>query len=181
MGATHATSGRDQSGILRFSNQCVSISPNSVTWSFETTSAWSFSVISTFLDDETTFPCIGSGTLNFHYLYLYRVCFGFKLRGYSYIKVVGSGVSACKKKTDDLMPRNVTVTNSGKIAQPEIIKMLLFTLAASRLNSKVCLFSLGLSQIIFAAHWSRIKLQMVKTWRVYSRLPIKNHKQIDIL
>jgi len=40
------------------------------------------------------------------------------LRGY--IKVVGSGVSACKKI--DLMPINVTVVNSGKIALPEIIK-----------------------------------------------------------
>jgi len=39
--------------------------------------------------------------------------------------VVGSGV----KKWDDLMSINVTVTNSGKIALPEIIKMLLFTLA----------------------------------------------------
>jgi len=60
-----------------------------------------------------------------------------------YIKVVGSGVSACKKM-DDLMPINVTFTNSGKTAPPEIIKkMLLFTFAASRINSKVCLFSLG--------------------------------------
>jgi len=67
----------------------------------------------------------------------------------------------CVKKLDDLMPINVTVTNSGKITLPEIIKMLLFTLAASRLNSKDCLFSLGLSRRIHAAYWSRIKLKIV--------------------
>jgi len=66
-----------------------------------------------------------------------------------------------EKKLDDLMPINVTVTNSGKIALPELIKMLLFTLAVLRLNSKVCLFSLGLSRRIHAAHWSRIKLRIV--------------------
>jgi len=37
------------------------------------------------------------------------------------------------KKWSDLMPINVTVTNSGKISlQKFIIKVLLFTLAASR-------------------------------------------------
>jgi len=37
------------------------------------------------------------------------------------------------KKLDDLMPINVTVTNSGKIALPEIIKkMLLFTLVTHK-------------------------------------------------
>jgi len=61
------------------------------------------------------------------------------------------------KTLNDLMPINVTVTNSGKIALPEV---LVFTLAASRLNSKVCLFSLGLSRMIHDAHWSRIKLQI---------------------
>jgi len=36
------------------------------------------------------------------------------------------------------MPINVTVTNSGKISlQETIIQILVFTLAASRLNSKV--------------------------------------------
>jgi len=63
------------------------------------------------------------------------------------------------------MAINVTVTNnySGKIALStrNHKKMLLFTLAASRLNFKVCLFSLGLSRRIDAAHWSRIKLQIV--------------------
>jgi len=51
---------------------------------------------------------------------------------------------------------SVTVSNSGKISlQKFIIKMFFFTLAASRLNSKVDLCSLGLSQIIFASHWSQ--------------------------
>jgi len=37
--------------------------------------------------------------------------------------VVGSGVSYPRiKKLDDLMPINVTITNAGKIALPEIIK-----------------------------------------------------------
>jgi len=36
--------------------------------------------------------------------------------------VVGSGVSACKKIGCPAMPINVTVTNSGRIALPEIIK-----------------------------------------------------------
>jgi len=44
------------------------------------------------------------------------------------------------EKLDDLKPINVSVTNSGKIAQPESVKMLVFKLAALRLNSKVCLF-----------------------------------------
>jgi len=35
--------------------------------------------------------------------------------------VVGSERSACKKM-DDLMPINVTATNSGKIALPEFVK-----------------------------------------------------------
>jgi len=39
--------------------------------------------------------------------------------------------------------------------------MIVFTLAASRLNSKVYLFSLGLSRLIHAAPWSSIKLQIV--------------------
>jgi len=65
---------------------------------------------------------------------------------------VGSGGSACKK-LDDLMPINVTVTNSGRIALPEIIKkVLVFTLAALRLNSKVCLFLLGLSRCTLVRH-----------------------------
>jgi len=39
------------------------------------------------------------------------------------------------------MPINVTVINSGKIALPGFIKnILVFTLAALGLNSKVCLF-----------------------------------------
>jgi len=47
------------------------------------------------------------------------------------------------------MPKNVTVTNSERISQQEnIIKFLVFTLAASRLNSKVYLFSLRQSRII---------------------------------
>jgi len=50
------------------------------------------------------------------------------------------------------MPINITVTNSGKIALPELKKMV-FTLAALRLNSKVCPFSLGLSRRIHAAPW----------------------------
>jgi len=60
------------------------------------------------------------------------------------------------------MPINVTVTNSGKIALPESAKnvSILFTLAALRLNSKVCLFSHGLSQGINAAPWPGIKLQI---------------------
>jgi len=42
------------------------------------------------------------------------------------------------------MPINVTVTFSGKILlQETITKMRVFTLAASRLNSKLYLFSLG--------------------------------------
>jgi len=45
------------------------------------------------------------------------------------------------KKWSDLMPINVTVTNSGKILiQETIIKILVFTLAGSRLNLKVCIF-----------------------------------------
>jgi len=51
------------------------------------------------------------------------------------------------------MPRNDTDTNSGKISlQETIIKILVFTLTASRLNSKVYHFSLGLSRIILASH-----------------------------
>jgi len=46
------------------------------------------------------------------------------------------------KKWSDLMPINVTVTNSGNISlQETLIKILVFTLAASRLNSKVYLFT----------------------------------------
>jgi len=42
------------------------------------------------------------------------------------------------------MPINVTLTNSWKIApQVFVIKILVFTLAASRLSSKVYLFHLG--------------------------------------
>jgi len=45
------------------------------------------------------------------------------------------------KKLSDLMTINVTLTNSGKIIlQVTIIKILVFTLAASRLNFKVFLF-----------------------------------------
>jgi len=51
------------------------------------------------------------------------------------------------------MPINVTVTNSGKISlQVFVIKILVFTLAASRLNCKVSLVSLGLSRIIFTTN-----------------------------
>jgi len=40
------------------------------------------------------------------------------------------------KKWSELMPINVTVTNSGKISlQVCVIKILVFTLVASRLNS----------------------------------------------
>jgi len=40
------------------------------------------------------------------------------------------------------MPINITVTNSGKISLQEfIIRIFVFTLAASRLNSKVYIFS----------------------------------------
>jgi len=54
------------------------------------------------------------------------------------------------------MPINVTLTNLGKISlQETVIKMLVFTLEASRLKSKANLFSLGLSRIIFAFHSSQ--------------------------
>jgi len=66
------------------------------------------------------------------------------------------------------MPINVTVTNSGKIALPESVKMLVYTLAASRLNSKVCLFSLGLSRCSLVTH--KTPNWRVITWRVDSRL-----------
>jgi len=59
------------------------------------------------------------------------------------------------------MPINVSVTNSGKISlQETTIKILVSTLAASRLNSKVSLLSLGQSRIIFVAHWSHKKLKI---------------------
>jgi len=48
-------------------------------------------------------------------------------------------------KWSNLMPINVTFPDSGKISlQIFILKILVFTLAASRLNSKVYLFSFGL-------------------------------------
>jgi len=53
------------------------------------------------------------------------------------------------------MPINFTVTNSGKVF---IVKILVFKLAASRLNSKVCLSSLGMSRTIYAAHTKNSKL-----------------------
>jgi len=60
------------------------------------------------------------------------------------------------------MPKNVTVTNSGKISlQETIIKILAFTLAASRLKSKVCLFSLdyhGLYSLL-TGHRKKLKIE----------------------
>jgi len=58
------------------------------------------------------------------------------------------------KKLDDLMPINVTVTDSGKIALLEFIKYVTIYISSfkARLNSKVCLFSLGMSRCIHAAH-----------------------------
>jgi len=65
------------------------------------------------------------------------------------------------KKWSDLVSTNVTVTNSGKISlQETIIKTLVFTLASSRLNSIVYIFSRGLSRIIFAANWLHKKLKI---------------------
>jgi len=59
------------------------------------------------------------------------------------------------------MPKNVTVAHSGKMSlQETIIKILVFTLAVSRLFSKVYLFSLRLSRIIFASHWSHQKVKI---------------------
>jgi len=80
------------------------------------------------------------------------------LRGY--IKVEGSGVSACKK-LEDLMPINVTVTNSERIALPEIIKNVTIYTSSLKIKIQSLPFSLGLSRRIHAAHWSRIKLQIV--------------------
>jgi len=55
------------------------------------------------------------------------------------------------------MPIIVTVTNSGKISLQEFVrKILVFTSAASRLNSKV--FQLGLSRIIFVTH-KKLKIE----------------------
>jgi len=57
------------------------------------------------------------------------------------------------------MPINVTAKKPGKMPLQEIvIKMLVFTLAASRLNSKVYFFHLGYN--IFASHWSHTKLKI---------------------
>jgi len=92
------------------------------------------------------------------------------LRGY--IKVVGSGVSACKKigwpdanKCYRYQFRKDSTTGIHK-------KMLLFTLAASRLNSKVCLFFTW--AVTAYARCSLVKHKtpnrMVITWRVYPRL-----------
>jgi len=59
------------------------------------------------------------------------------------------------------MPINGTVTDSGKISlQVFIIKILVITLAATRLSSKVYLISLRLSRIIFASHWSHKTLKI---------------------
>jgi len=92
--------------------------------------------------------------------------------------VVGSEYQRVKN-LNDLMPINVTVTNSGMIALPEIIKkMLLFTLAASRFNSKVCLFSLGQSWRIHAAHWSTTKLQIA--WLEHEEYTLSYPKSIKI-
>jgi len=56
---------------------------------------------------------------------------------------------------------NVNVTNSAKITlQETIIKILVCTLVASRLNSEICLFSFGLSRIIFASHWSHKQIKI---------------------
>jgi len=53
---------------------------------------------------------------------------------------------------------NVTATKPGKMSLQEIvIKILVLTLAASRLNSKVYFFHLG---CIFASHWSHTKLKI---------------------
>jgi len=59
------------------------------------------------------------------------------------------------------MPINVTVTNSGKISpQGIIIRIFVFILVASRFNSKVYHFSLGLSRIIFNSHSSHKQLKI---------------------
>jgi len=52
------------------------------------------------------------------------------------------------------MPINDTVTNSDIILSLQVFikNILVFTFAASNLNSKVHLFSLGLSRIIFVSH-----------------------------
>jgi len=57
------------------------------------------------------------------------------------------------------MPINVTVTNLGKILlQETIIKILVFILAASGLNSKIYIFfPLRLSRIIFAGRTKHSK------------------------
>jgi len=87
-------------------------------------------------------------------------------------KKVGSGGSACKKigwsNAEKYYPYQFRRDSTTGIRK----KMLVFTLAASRLNKFQSLpFSLELSRIILAAHWSRIKLQiMVISWRVDSRL-----------
>jgi len=69
-----------------------------------------------------------------------------------------------ENKLNDMTPINVTVTNSGKIALPELIKqMLLFTLAASRFNSKVCLFSLFFLYVAYF-YWHRTFQKYIKKW-----------------
>jgi len=78
------------------------------------------------------------------------------------------------KKWSDLMPINVTVTNTGKILlQETIVKILVLTLAASRLNSKVYLFSFGVSRIVSDAPWSH-KNSKLKCYNIKSRLSCPN-------
>jgi len=48
-----------------------------------------------------------------------------------------------RKKWKDLMPINLTATNSGKISQQENLKILIFSLAASSLNFKSYPFFTG--------------------------------------
>jgi len=82
---------------------------------------------------------------------------------------MGSGVSLTK--WSDLMQKNVTFAYSGKISlRVFMIKILVFTLAASRLNSEVYLFSLELPWTIFAAHWSHKKKRKLNGYNLKSRL-----------
>jgi len=56
------------------------------------------------------------------------------------------------------MPINVTVANSRKMPQLEKFrKIVVFALAASRLNSKVYFFPLRLSRTMLNSHWSHTK------------------------
>jgi len=61
------------------------------------------------------------------------------------------------------MPVNAAVTNSGKISlQETTIKIFVFTLASSRLNSKIYLFHLGfhglLRYLLLSGHKKKIKM-----------------------